>query len=98
MNPDLHSLSEQVHDEATFIDFLRALAADREEEVEIEARSPGSPYGPGANGWENGTIESFLGAAAAWADGSKHGPPLDSPNENPWARCATILLMGKHYE
>ena len=97
MNPDLHSLSEQVHDEATFNNFLRALAADREEEVEIEAGNPGSRCGPGANGWENGTIASYLGAAAAWADASKNGLPLYSPNENPWARCATILLMGKHY-
>jgi len=98
MKPDLHSLAEQVQDEDGFIGFLEALTTDRKEEVEIEARSPSSPYGPGANGWENDTIESFLAAAAAWAEGSKKGMPRYSPNKNPWARCATILLMGKHYE
>ena len=56
---------EEVVDEATFIDFLRALADDWEEEREIEKTKPSSPYGPGALGWENGSIGTFLDAAIA---------------------------------
>ena len=89
---------EKVVDERTFIAFLSALAADREDEVAKEREHPSSPWGPGQNGWENGTIAAFLGAAAAWATGSFNGLPLEPKATNPWRRCADILLMGKHYE
>ena len=93
MKLDLQTLSEQVCDEDSFIAFLIALGGDREEEAQIEAQKPSSPFGPGASGWENGTIESFLGAAAAWAKGSQNGMPHYSANKNPWARCATIFFQ-----
>jgi hypothetical protein len=56
---------------------------------------------PGANGWQHWSIENFLEAAAAWAEDSKDGMPLQpgwQKAENPWKRCAEILYMGKHYE
>ena len=93
-----HDKADQVTDERSFIDFMFWLAADREDEVEKEAVNPSSPYGSGANGWENGTIEAFLGAAAAWGDSSINGLPLYDAPDNPWTRCAHILLMGKIYE
>jgi len=95
---DLHALADQVTDESSLIDFISALAGDREDELAKEAISPTSPFGPGANGWENGTIEAFLGAASAWAEGSKNGLPLYTPPQNPWTRMAHILHMGKLYE
>jgi hypothetical protein len=98
MPTDLHSLASGVTDEAGFIRFLEALAADRGDERAKEAADPSSPYGPGANGWENGTIEGFLEAASAWAEASINGLPHYEKPTNPWARCAAILLMGKHYE
>ncbi|WP_035604043.1 hypothetical protein [Haloferula sp. BvORR071] len=98
MKRDLHQLAEEVHDEESFIGFLRALADDRAVEEAGEPPHPVDPCGRGANGWENHTISSFLFAAEGWAVGSKHGLPLYTPPENPWARCAEILLMGKLYE
>lgn len=66
--------------------------------MEDEAVTPSSPWGPGANGWENGSIETFLHAAAAWGNQTRHGLVDYDPPANPWQRCAEILLMGKHYE
>ncbi len=51
---------DAVCDEASFVDFISTLAADRDDEVEKEKQGPSSLYGRGANGWENGTIEAFL--------------------------------------
>jgi hypothetical protein len=89
---------DAVCDEATFVEFLSALAADRVDEVQKEKRKPSSPYGPGANGWENGTIETFLEAACAWAEASKNGLKYYEKPSNPWKRCADILYTGKIYE
>jgi hypothetical protein len=51
---DLRALADQVTDEPSFVQFVLALSADWEDEREKEKASPSSPYGPGANGWENG--------------------------------------------
>jgi hypothetical protein len=98
MLSDLRSKLDAVCDEETFIAFVEALAADRENEVVKEKEHPSSPYGPGANGWENGTIEAFLCAAVAWATASKNGLKFYQKPENPWKRCADIIFMGKIYE
>ena len=98
MATDLQSKLDAVCDEETFIAFVAALGADREDEVAKERARPSSPCGPEANGWENGTIEAFLGAAAAWATASKNGLEFYPKPENPWKRCADILSMGKIYE
>jgi hypothetical protein len=94
----LQSKLDAVCDEETFIAFVTALAADREEEVAKEKETPSSPYGPGANGWGNGSIEAFLDAAAAWATASKNGLESYRKPDNPWKRCANIIHMGKIYE
>ena len=98
MPSDLQSKLDAVCDEETFIAFVAALAADRGDEVAKEKVSPSSPYGPGANGWENGTIEGFLDGAAAWAAASKNGLEFYRKSDNPWKRCADIIYMGKIYE
>lgn len=95
---DLHAMAEQVIDEPSFVRFVESLAADWKDERRIEAISPTSPYGAGANGWEQGTIGEFLEAAAAWATSSRHGTRFYEPPSNPWRRCAHILLAGKIYE
>lgn len=89
---------EAVCDEITFVDFLSALAADRADEVQKETKHPSSPYGAGANGWENRTIESYLEAACTWAEASKNGLQYYQKPSNPWKRCADILYAGKIYE
>jgi hypothetical protein len=88
----------EVRDEATFLGFLAALAADRFDEVKKEKRKPSPPYCPGANGWENGTIENFLEAAVRWADDWKRSSGRYTKPRNAWKRCAEIIYMGKHYE
>jgi hypothetical protein len=99
MDPDLHTICESVYDEASFILFLSALAEDRADAAQQEKANPSGPYGSAANGWENGTIESFLESASAWAEASKRGKSSNNmPPENTWRRCADILLAGKYYE
>lgn len=86
-----------VVDEATFLEFLAVLAMDRHDEVTKESTSPSPPWGRGANGWEHGTIEHYLDAAASWgAEGI--GIVGDHSATNPWQRCAEILYAGKFYE
>jgi hypothetical protein len=88
---------DAVCDEDSFVAFVAALAADRADEVKKEKMKPSSPYGPGANGWENGSIEAFLESASAWAEDMKQSPQYAAP-KNPWKRCAEILFAGKSYE
>jgi hypothetical protein len=94
----LMKLEDEVCDEASFLTFVAALADDWEDEREKEKSQPSSPYGPGANGWENGTIGAFLERASAWAQASIHGTQSYSPPQNVWRRCAQILHAGKFYE
>jgi hypothetical protein len=60
-------------DEDSFVAFISALAVDRADEVKRDNEKPSSPYGSGANGRENGSIEAFLESAAAWSMGSPLG-------------------------
>lgn len=70
---------------------------DFAEERLLEETSPSSPYGPGALGWENGSIDTFLDAAAAWATARLRSSPVNACRSNVWQRCAAILLAGKFY-
>ena len=98
MTIDLHAFADQVADEASFLSFVRVLAADWNEEREIESSHPQPPASAGALGWENGTIGAFLDAAASWGEASFEGLPLYKKPSNPWCRAAHILLAGKFYE
>ena len=90
-------LVEKVVDEKSFLQFIEALSIDWETERAIEEKSPSSPYGSGALGWENGTIGAFLEAASAC--GFSHlNDKGHSQDSNPWQRAAEILLAGKFYE
>jgi hypothetical protein len=85
---------ETVHDAASFVEFVRVLGED----FASESAKEGDPasYSPGANGWENDTIDAFLGAASAWAQDQAGVDP--SQYGNPWRYCAQVLYMGKIYE
>ncbi|GMA99566.1 hypothetical protein [Pelosinus sp. IPA-1] len=91
----LHLLVDQVHDEKTFLIFLKALMDGRIDEVEKEKISLSSPYGAGANGWQNDTIEGFLEAAIAWAEDSKRGIGDVESGTNASEKIVLILYMGK---
>lgn len=95
---DLYALADEVDDEASFLRFVAALAADWDEEREIEAARPSSPYSAGPLGWENGTVGSVLEAAARWGEASIGGLKLYEKPTNPWRRAAHILHAGKFYE
>ncbi len=95
---ELRAMADDVIDELSLVRFILALAEDWEDGGRKESAAPSSPYGPRANGWENGTIGAFLERAASWADSSRLGLPLYQPPDNPWRRCAHVLLAGKFYE
>lgn len=93
---DLDALLDTVNDEATFIAFVEALANDFALEAELEDGNPAS-YSAGLLGWENGTVDNVLGAAAAWGH-IKLITGASPEGVNPWRRCAHILYAGKWYE
>ena len=97
-NSELLHMLNSVCDEVSFISFLNALSKDKADEARKERESPSSPYGPGANGWENDTIDDFLESAAAWAQNSIAGMKSYQQPTNVWTRCADILHGGKIYE
>ena len=94
---ELYEQTAAVHDRRTLLEFVKALIADREE-VAKEAVSPSLPYGPGANGWENGSVEAFLEAASAWAESTNFGETQGLSPANPWRQFAAFLLCGKIYK
>lgn len=91
---ELHEMLERVDGPEPFLEFVRALCADREAEV----GQPIDLSGRGANGWENHTIEDFLNAALAWGESTNMGETQDMAHESPWKRCADFLWCGKIYE
>ena len=93
----LYEYLDRVEDRETFFQFVHALIEDRVDEVEKEQEQPSNPYGPGANRWENGTIEAFLHAAVRWAEDSI-GQKDGMTDEPTWKSFATFLWCGKIYE
>mgnify|MGYP003141281635 CR=1 FL=1 len=97
MTMELESYLDKVIDEASFLEFARALQADKADEDRSEKKNPSNPYSHGCNGWQNTTIEGFLESAAAWAEDCAFGEALE-PNANPWKKFALFLYGGKIYE
>ena len=95
---DLQDLQDAVCGEETFLRFVAALAEDWDDEQAKERANPSPPHGPGANGWENGTIGALLERAAAWGSATKEGTVPYTPPTNVWRRCAQILWSGKFHE
>ncbi len=95
---DLQRLADEVHDEQSLLEFMKFLSIDAKDGREKEKNIPSSPYGSGANGWENGSIDGFLEAATRWGRSSIDGLKLYEKPNNPWKRVAQILYMGKIYE
>lgn len=98
MSARLKAALDAVNDEQSFLHFLQALGEDWVDEQQKELANPSSPYGPGANGWENGTIGAYLEAAVAWGEASVDGLRFYEKPSNPWRRAAQILHAGKLYE
>ena len=97
MSSDAGPNPNAVTDEASFLAFVRALAADQRLAVKLEEQEP-SGYGA-PRGWQNATIEQFLEAAVAWAEDSDFGRRQNlSADASPWRRLAVFLYAGKIYE
>jgi hypothetical protein len=88
---DLYTLLEKVNSKETFFEFVDALKNDKEDEDEKEKINPSSPYSPGVNGWENGSIASFLDAIHEFGHDNEE-IQLD------WKSFALLLYSGKFYE
>ena len=95
---DLISAAEAVADERASIRLLQMMALDRQDEQQKELARPSSPYSAGANGWENGSIEDFLEAAAAWAEATSQTTNLGAEGSDAWRRAAMIIVAGAFYE
>lgn len=91
----LNDFLEKVNDQESFLEFARALQADKEDENRKE--NLGNLYSSGRNGWQNPSIETFLDAAIAWAEASNFGEKFESV-DNLWKRFALFLYCGKIYE
>lgn len=98
MSVDLDELLERVTDEQSFTEFVAALGADFSRERALEEATASSPYEADASDWENGSVDTFLDAAAAWAVATSRNAQADAAVSNVWRRCAAILLAGKFYE
>ena len=85
---------EKVSDRASFIEFLTALAEEREEAERMERDEPRYQRG-GAHNWQNGSISSFLWASLAYFDAKPFHEPESAPS---WRMLAEILYHGKIYE
>jgi hypothetical protein len=95
---ELDKALDKVKDAESFLVFARLLAHDRADAAAKDAIAPPAYYNPGANEWENLTIESFLEAAIRWAEATQFGTTQGLDPRNPWKQFAVFLVCGKIYE
>jgi hypothetical protein len=93
MSPE--ELLDKVRDRDSFIAFVEALAAEREQAQELERAEPTKYQLGGAFGWQNGDIASFLRAALAYFESGEFHQPDKRPS---WKMFAEFLYFGKIYE
>jgi len=97
MSSDPNPNPKTVTDEASFLAFVRELAADQRLAVNVEEQDSQRHGAP--RGWQNATIEQFLEAAVAWAEDSDFGRRQElGPEASPWRSLAVFLYAGKIYE
>ena len=96
---DLYEMADRVTDRVTFLKFVDALAMDAQAADKEPMKTSDNKINLSPDGWENGTIATFLSAMAAWtADNSRTNGPARLPEEPSWRSFAKILLAGKMYE
>lgn len=94
---ELYDYLDNVKDQKSFIVFVKALQADKDDEDLKEKEKPSNPYSHGCNGWENNTISGFLESAVAWAEDTNFREKFE-PESNIWKKLALFLYGGKIYE
>ena len=93
MTDSLLSSLKAVNDEASFMNFARALLADRQ----VADGAPSSLDGFQGE-WANNSISAFIEGAISWAEDSEFGVRPGPKASNPWALFATFLWAGRGYE
>jgi hypothetical protein len=93
MTPE--QLLNDVHDRDTFLAFVRALAAERENAELVERSEPTRYCIDGADGWKNGDIASYLYACLDYFENELFHKPDAEPN---WRMFAEFLYFGKIIE
>lgn len=89
--------AEAVENEKDFLQFVRALAADRRVADQPLATTPTQPDWQSV-GWQNDNIADFLESAIGWAEDSDFGALQDLRDANSWKKVAIFLYCGKIYE
>jgi hypothetical protein len=93
MKPE--ELLKKVQDRESFIAFVEALAAEREDAQRIERENPQRYMVDGAHNWKNAEIGAFLYAALDYFVESPYRQPDDAPS---WRMFAEFLYCGKIIE
>ena len=88
-------LLNRVVDRESFIEFVTALAEEREEAEQMEHDDPERYQFGCALRWQNGSISSFLYASLSYFDSKPFHEPESKPS---WKMLAEILYYGKIYE
>ena len=87
---------EAVHNRASFLAFVQLLVDEREQASQLEARRPEDYQWSGALGWQNSSIEGYLGGALQCVlDNEGSNDVLAEPG---WRSFAEFLYCGKIYE
>src|SRR5258706_13437717 len=96
---NLYEMAEKVDSKESFLRFVEALAEDAAAAHAESDRTPDGKVNLSPSGWENGSIESFLDAMAAWATANSGitRKPIVSKHAS-WRAFAEILHAGKFYE
>jgi hypothetical protein len=96
---DFYDMAEKVDSKASFLRFVQALTEDAEAAKAEPKRTADGKLNLSPQGWENGSIEGFLGAMAAWASANSGitGNPMVSEQAS-WRDFAQMLHAGKFYE
>jgi hypothetical protein len=93
MKPE--ELLDKVNGRDSFIAFVEALAAEREDAQRVEGENPQRYMVDGAHNWKNADIASFLYAALGYFEERPFQPAESEPN---WKMFAEFLYCGKIVE
>lgn len=93
MRPE--ELLDKVNDKDSFVAFVEALAAEREDAERIEREHPQTYCVDGAHNWKNADIASFLYACLNYFSPKVLVAPESSPS---WRMFAHFLYNGKIIE
>lgn len=97
-NTSPSELLELVCDKDSFIRFLIALSKERKMADELLKAEPQKYRYTSVIGWENGSIDTYLDAAAAWLEDNWEIFQSEGRSEISWRLMAGVFYAGKIYE